>query len=188
MTIEEENQQLRTRVAELERELRLVGLRRQVTPHFLFNSISVAISLVMTSPKTGIRFLRRVASMYRYLLSYGDRDTAPVEEELRLAEQYFELMSLRHVGCLHLTVTPAVRALRGYPLPPLSLQGLIENAIKHNVHTEDEPLAITISTSSLTPSPSPSGRGEGLSPQGLQPCCPSPSGRGAAASPRDDAL
>lgn len=147
MTIVEENQLLRARVAELEKELRLTALRRQVTPHFLFNSISVAIGLVMTSPRTGIRFLRRVASMYRYLLEYGDRGVAPVEQELQIAEQYFELMSIRHVGCLHLTVTPAVRALRGYPLPPLSLQGLIENAIKHNIHTEDEPLAITIGLS-----------------------------------------
>lgn len=154
MTIEEENRQLRARVTELEKELRLTTLRRQVTPHFLFNSISVAIDLVMTSPRTGVRFLRRVASMYRYLLEYGDRGTAPVEQELQLAEQYFELMSIRHVGCLHLTVTPAVRSLRGYPLPPLSLQGLIENAIKHNVHMEDEPLAITISLST---------EGEGLS-------------------------
>lgn len=146
MTIEEENKQLRQKVVSLERELRLMKLRRQTTPHFLFNSISVAIGLVMQSPRTGIRFLRLVAKMYRYLLEHGEENTASIEQELMMMQNYFDLMSMRYVGTLHLTITDRASQLHGYLLPPLTLQGLVENAIKHNAHTTDEPLAITVDT------------------------------------------
>lgn len=130
----------------LRRELRLMKLRRQVTPHFLFNCLSVATSLVLTRPRAAVKFLRGVAEMYRYLLRFGDEHTVPVEQEVAMMRQYFGLMSIRHVGCLRLHLSAAVRRLRHYPLPPLCLQGLVENAIKHNAHTPDKPLTITVDT------------------------------------------
>ncbi|MDY4410301.1 MAG: histidine kinase [Prevotella sp.] len=133
-------------IEELRRDLRLMKLRRQVTPHFLFNSLSVAVSLVITSPKEAVAFLRRIAEMYRYLLNYGDEYTVPIEKELVMMRQYFDLMSTRHVDCLELHVSREVRRLKGYPLPPLALQGLVENAIKHNVHTPEKRLKINLST------------------------------------------
>ena len=135
-------------IEELRRDLRLMKLRRQVTPHFLFNSLSVAVSLVITSPKEAVAFLRRIAEMYRYLLNYGDEYTVPIEKELVMMRQYFDLMSTRHVDCLELHVSREVRRLKGYPLPPLALQGLVENAIKHNVHTPEKRLKINLSTDS----------------------------------------
>lgn len=133
-------------IEELRRDLRLMKLRRQVTPHFLFNSLSVAVSLVITSPNEAVAFLRRIAEMYRYLLNYGDEYTVPIEKELVMMRQYFDLMSTRHVDCLELHVSREVRRLKGYPLPPLALQGLVENAIKHNVHTPEKRLKINLST------------------------------------------
>lgn len=133
-------------IEELRREIRLMKLRRQVTPHFLFNCLSVASSLILTRPKTAVKFLRGVAEMYRYLLRFGDEYTVPVEQEIVMMKQYFGLMSLRHVGCLRLHVSPSVKKLKGYPLPPLCLQGLVENAIKHNAHTPDKPLTIKVDT------------------------------------------
>ena len=133
-------------IEELRRDLRLMKLRRQVTPHFLFNSLSVAVSLVITSPKEAVAFLRRIAEMYRYLLNYGDEYTVPIEKELVMMRQYFDLMSTRHVDCLELHVSREVRRLKGYPLPPRALQGLVENAIKHNVHTPEKRLKINLST------------------------------------------
>ena len=133
-------------VESLRRELRLMKLRRQVTPHFLFNCLSVATSLVLARPKTAVKFLRGVAEMYRYLLRFGDEYTVPVEQEVTMMKQYFGLMSLRHVGCLRLHISPAVKKLRVYPLPPLCLQGLVENAIKHNAHTPEKPLTIKVDT------------------------------------------
>ena len=133
-------------IESLQRELRLMKLRRQVTPHFLFNCLSVATSLVLTRPKTAVKFLRGVAEMYRYLLRFGDEYTVPVEQEVTMMKQYFGLMSLRHVGCLRLHISPSVKKLKGYPLPPLCLQGLVENAIKHNAHTPEKPLTIKVDT------------------------------------------
>lgn len=129
---------------ELIRELRLTSLRRQVTPHFLFNSLSVAMSLTTQSPQKAVKFLRHLALMYRYLLRYGNEYFVPIEQELEMMEQYYNLMSIRHVDSIRLTVTPEVKQLHGYPLPPLALQGLLENAIKHNTHTKDKPLDVTI--------------------------------------------
>lgn len=133
-------------IDELRRELRLMKLRRQVTPHFLFNCLSVAMSLVMTRPKTAVKFLHGVAEMYRYLLQFGDEYEVPIEQEMAMMRQYFGLMSLRHVGCLRLHISPKARQLTGYPLPPLCLQGLVENAIKHNAHTPKKPLTIKVDT------------------------------------------
>lgn len=131
---------------ELIRELRLLQLRRQVTPHFLFNSLSVAMRLVMSTPKLAVRFLGHLASMYRYLLSYGNEYYVPVEQEVDMMMRYYELMSVRHVDSILLEVTPDVKQLKGCPLPPLALQGLLENAIKHNTHTKENPLLIELKT------------------------------------------
>lgn len=143
-SLKEENESLKEENASLKREIQLVKLRRQVTPHFLFNSISVAVSLVAQSPKTAMKFLRHLAQMYRYLLNYGNEYHVPIEQELEMLMQYYELMSLRHVNCLTLEVSSKAKHLKGHPLPPLALQGLLENAIKHNVHTEEKPLHVVI--------------------------------------------
>lgn len=130
---------------ELIRELRLITLRRQVTPHFLFNSLSVAMSLVMQKPKVAVKFLRHLAAMYRYLLRYGNNYSVPVQQEIEMMQQYYELMSMRHVDSVRLTISHEVKHLRNHPLPPLALQGLLENAIRHNTHTPQQPLVVTLS-------------------------------------------
>lgn len=144
MTQQEYIEQLEQQVASLKKEVRLTKLRRQVTPHFLFNSLSVATSLVVQSPKTAIRFLSHLAQMYRYLLAYGNEFSVPIEKELKMLRQYYELMSLRHVNCIRMEMSPGVKKLKKHPLPPLTLQGLLENAIKHNAHTEESPLTVYI--------------------------------------------
>lgn len=135
--------ELERRLDENSRELRLMKLRRQVTPHFLFNSLGVASSLVLQSPATAVKFIGHLSRIYRYLLDYGDKYYVPVEQEMDLMRQYYALMCYRHVDCLRLEVSPKAARLRGYPLPPLCLQGLLENAIKHNVHTVDRPLRVS---------------------------------------------
>lgn len=127
---------------ELIRALRLMSLRRQVTPHFLFNSISVAMSLVMQSPKMAVKFLRHLAAMYRYLLNYGNSYCVQIEQEIEIMQRYYELMSIRHVDSIRLKIDDEVRKAKEYMLPPLSMQGLLENAIKHNTHTRENPLDV----------------------------------------------
>lgn len=131
---------------ELVREIKLMSLRRQVTPHFLFNSLSVAIGLVSQSPKNAIKFLRHIAIMYRYLLTYGNEYHVPIEQELEMMQQYYVLMSMRHLDSIHLEIMPEVMQLKGCPIPPLAMQGLLENAIKHNTHTKENPLEVRLYT------------------------------------------
>ena len=135
--LEQENESLR-------KEVQLTKLRRKVTPHFLFNSLSVAMGLVMQDRKTAVAFLRDLAKMYRYLLSYGNEYAVPIEQEVEMMEQYYGLMSLRHVDSIRLNITPEVRKAKGYGIPPLSLQGLLENAIRHNAHSKKQPLDVTL--------------------------------------------
>ena len=135
--LEQENERLK-------KEVQLTKLRRKVTPHFLFNSLSVAMGLVMQDRKTAVAFLRDLAKMYRYLLSYGNEYAVPIEQEVEMMEQYFGLMSLRHVDSIRLNITPEVRKAKGYGIPPLSLQGLLENAIRHNAHSKKQPLNVTL--------------------------------------------
>ena len=135
--LEQENENLK-------KEVQLTKLRRKVTPHFLFNSLSVAMGLVMQDRKTAVAFLRNLAKMYRYLLSYGNEYAVPIEQEVEMMEQYYGLMSLRHVDSIRLNITPEVRKAKGYGIPPLSLQGLLENAIRHNAHSKKQPLNVTL--------------------------------------------
>lgn len=134
--------ELERQLKDVERELRLTNLRRQVTPHFLFNSISVAVCLVVQTPKTAVKFLRHLAQMYRYLLKYGNEYYVPIEQEVEMMRQFYDLMCLRHVGSIKLELASEVKKLKSHPLPPLALQGLLENAIKHNIHTPEEPLVV----------------------------------------------
>lgn len=129
---------------ELIRELKLNSLRRQATPHFLFNSLNVAVSLTMQSPKSAVRFLQLLALMYRYLLRYGNQYYVPIEQEVEMMQQYFELMRVRHVDSIRLKIEPEVHKLKGNPMPPLSLQGLLENAIRHNTHTKQQPVDVRL--------------------------------------------
>jgi LytS/YehU family sensor histidine kinase len=135
--LEQENENLK-------KEVQVTKLRRRVTPHFLFNSLSVAMGLVMQDRKTAVAFLRDLVKMYRYLLSYGNEYAVPIEQEVEMMEQYFGLMSLRHVDSIRLNITPEVRKTKGYGIPPLSLQGLLENAIRHNAHSKKQPLNVTL--------------------------------------------
>lgn len=138
--------ELESELSRMKREVRLAEVRRRVTPHFLFNSISVSIGLVTQEPSTAMRFLNLLAKMYRYLLKYGGQQYVSIERELELMTQYYELMNLRHFECLRLDVSDKMRRLSGYVLPPLSLQGILENAIKHNVHTQETPLTVKFDT------------------------------------------
>lgn len=135
--LEQENESLR-------KEVQLTKLRRKVTPHFLFNSLSVAMGLVMQDRKTAVAFLRDLAKMYRYLLSYGNEYAVPIEQEVEMMEQYYGLMRLRHVDSIRLNITPEVRKTKSYGIPSLSLQGLLENAIRHNAHSKKQPLEVTL--------------------------------------------
>jgi len=117
-------------------------LKNQVNPHFLFNSLNTLSSLVYSDPKLADEFIQKLASSYRYLLDNNPKDTVPLVEELKFVKQYFYLHQLRGKEKFRLEIDE--------PFPgrlsvlPVSIQLLVENALKHNAATKESPLVIKI--------------------------------------------
>jgi two-component system LytT family sensor kinase len=117
-------------------------LKNQINPHFLFNSLNTLSSLIGTQPETADRFISRLSSIYRYILENSQKDKVPLKSELIFISDYFDLHKVRGEEKISLNVdTPDADK---YEILPVSLQILIENAIKHNKATRENPLEISI--------------------------------------------
>lgn len=114
----------------------------QLNPHFLFNSLNVLTHLVYEDADRSAAFIQQLSHIYRYVLDVQEEQLVSLERELEFAGSYLHLQKIRFGGSLHYSL-PAVED-EGYFLPPLSLQLLLENAIKHNVVSEQHPLTIRI--------------------------------------------
>jgi hypothetical protein len=123
----------------------LESLKNQVTPHFLFNSLNSLSGLVEEDPKRALRFIEELSGIYRYLLQSNEKPLTSLGKELEFIEAYFYLLQTRFEGGLFLTKDIAP-GLTEYLLPPLTLQILVENAVKHNMISESMPLHIKIYT------------------------------------------
>jgi hypothetical protein len=137
------------RVERLEKEsavARLDSLRRQVDPHFLFNSLNALTSLVEENdPARAVRFIRQLSSVYRYVLDSQSQELVPLGEELVFAEAYIFLQKTRLGEALQVELAlPPPAALTGLYLPPLALQLLLENALKHNTAYQADPLHLHV--------------------------------------------
>ncbi|OUJ74045.1 sensor histidine kinase [Hymenobacter crusticola] len=125
---------------------RLDSLRRQVDPHFLFNSLNALTSLVEEDPTRAVRFIRQLSQVYRYVLDSQDHEVVTLAEELRFAEAYLYLQRTRLGNSLEVELAlPPTDDLENFMVPPLALQLLLENAIKHNAALQNQPLHIRIS-------------------------------------------
>jgi hypothetical protein len=137
------------RAERLEKETavaRLDSLRRQVDPHFLFNSLNALTSLVEEhDPARAVRFIRQLSQVYRYVLDSQSQELVPLADELAFAESYIFLQKTRLDEALQVELTlPPPAALAGYYLPPLALQLLLENALKHNTAYQADPLRLRV--------------------------------------------
>jgi LytS/YehU family sensor histidine kinase len=126
----------------------LMSLQQQVSPHFLFNSLSTLKTLTREKPTK--EFIVELATVYRYVLSFNQHYLTPLHEELSFVSSYLYIIKARYEESFHVTVSVSPEYLN-LLVPPLSLQLLLENAIKHNVISPDRPLDITIKTD-LSPS------------------------------------
>jgi hypothetical protein len=126
-------------------QAQLDALRQQVNPHFLFNSLNALISLIDEDPKQAGAYAEELSSVYRYLLRSNESPLVPLASELVFIDSYYRLLKTRHGNSL-LLVTQILPGLEERQIPPLTLQLLIENAVKHNVILPDQPLTITLST------------------------------------------
>ena len=118
-------------------------LKNQIDPHFLFNSLNVLSSLIEENPENAQRFTTALSKVYRYVLEQKDKDLVPIEEELAFAKTYMNLLQMRFENSLTYEVLieniqPEAKVV------PLSLQLLLENAVKHNIISEQKPLHIQI--------------------------------------------
>lgn len=121
------------------------SLKNQVNPHFLFNSLNALSSLVHTDPLKAEEFIDEFAKIYRYVLDIKDKVLVPLKEEYHFIKSFIFLQQIRFEKNLQINFNIEEQYLSDF-IPPLSLQELIENAIKHNEVSEDNPLQIDIYT------------------------------------------
>jgi len=123
----------------------LDSLKSQINPHFLFNSLSTLSSLVSENPRQAERFIDELASVYRYVLQTNEQPLTTLDNELQFAEAYLHLLQTRFGEGVRLDFRVEEPA-RPLLLPPLTLQLLLENAVKHNVALPTRPLRIQVYT------------------------------------------
>lgn len=125
----------------------LHALRNEMDPHFLFNSLNALNQLIMDDPSQARLFNNKLAQVYKYFLVNKDKELIPLTQELDFIDDYFYLLQIRYGKKLHLDIHLDIERPAFVQLPPCSLQVLVENAIKHNAFTEEEPLHIDIRVS-----------------------------------------
>lgn len=119
-------------------------LRNQVNPHFLFNSFNTLISIIEDDPKLAVEYVEQLSDFFRNIVNYRDRDTIPLKEELGLLQTYLFIQQKRFGKSLRLNITLSEEEKATTYIPPLTLQLLGENAIKHNAVSKETPLTIKI--------------------------------------------
>ncbi len=141
----------RLRLAEQEKEqLRQINLmtqydslKQQVNPHFLFNSLNTLTSLIAIDSRKAEKFVEEMSQVYRYLLQSNQEELVDLEDELKFIRSYFHLLKTRFGGSLQVSIEiPEIYYT--YKVPPLTLQLLVENAVKHNEVSSNNPLYIHI--------------------------------------------
>ncbi|MFO7370828.1 MAG: histidine kinase, partial [Bacteroidales bacterium] len=122
-------------------QLQYETLKSYVNPHFLFNSLSVLSSLVEKDTQKSQLFIRQLSDIYRYVLEQKGKELVSLETELDFARSFINLHKIRHGE--NLNVELDINDSSGY-IVPLSMQILLENAFKHNVISEEEPLVVKV--------------------------------------------
>lgn len=124
-------------------QARFEGLKQQLSPHFLFNSLSTLNSLIHEAPMSASLFVEEMAEVYRYLLHHGEQTAVTLRDEVAFLRSYFYLLRMRFGESLYLNLD-LPEAIQDRMLPPLALQLLVENVVKHNAFTQRQPLHIVI--------------------------------------------
>lgn len=141
----------RTSLAEMEKykkenaEYRFETLRTQVNPHFLFNSLNTLSSLVYQDREKAAGFIRDLSDVYRYVLENRNRETIELNHEISFIRSFVYLYQLRFDTKLNVDINIS-EALLDKLVAPMTLQLLVENAVKHNVISTNKPLSISITT------------------------------------------
>jgi two-component system, LytTR family, sensor kinase len=127
----------RTRIS-----LQLEALRSQLTPHYLFNNLNTLSALLYKDSQQAELFVRKLAQTYRYVLSQQEMNLVPLRQEAEFARAYHYLLQMRYGKAIHLYIN--IPENDTALIPPLTLQLLLENAVKHNTISDEQPLYIEI--------------------------------------------
>ena len=127
---------------------RYMALQTQLNPHFLFNSLNTLVAEIEYNPQGAVSFTRNLSDVYRYILACQDKRLVGLREEMEFVDTYVELHRVRLGDCLTVDwqVDEAVR--EDAQLPPLTLQVLVENIVKHNVISPSRPMAVEVEVAS----------------------------------------
>ncbi len=134
-----EMEQLRTQ--QLRSELSV--LKNQISPHFLFNSLNTLVTLIHENQDQAAKFTEKLSEVYRYILQYKDRELVRLSSEIRFSNAFIYLLKMRFEEGLNIQVELNDAEKEKY-IAPLTLQMLVENAVKHNVVSKSQPLTIQI--------------------------------------------
>lgn len=134
----------RDRIEKDKARFQMQVLRSQVNPHFLFNSFNTLIELIEEDGSKAVEHVSELSDFFREILQVRDKELIPLAEELRLVDTYFSLERRRFGERIALHIAVPESAMSSM-VPPLTVQLLVENALKHNRATAQEPLVVTIS-------------------------------------------
>jgi sensor histidine kinase YesM len=118
------------------------ALKNQVNPHFLFNSLNTLSGLVEQKPELATDFIKKLSDIYRYVLDQNDKELVSLQDEMKFVEDYIFLSKMRFGEAL--IFNSQIDKSNNVQVVPLGLQMLVENAIKHNIISDDMPLKIEI--------------------------------------------
>lgn len=139
---------LKSKTQLLEKEKAMVmyeSLKQQLNPHFLFNSLTSLSGLIETDQQVAVEFLDQMSGIYRYILKNSSNETVSLKDEIAFVQLYITLQKTRFGKGLSVNIEVPDEYL-GFKIAPVTLQNLIENAIKHNIIDTGSPLVITIFT------------------------------------------
>ncbi len=140
-TISLENETLKREALQSQFE----SLKNQLSPHFLFNSLTALKMLIKEAPDTAQNYVNSLSKALRYTLKSNEKQLVPLREEMEFIESYLFLIRMRFGDNLSI-ITSINEDLLSHTLPPLTIQTLLENAIKHNEISKRNPLRINILT------------------------------------------
>ncbi|HAO45534.1 MAG TPA: hypothetical protein DCQ97_01315 [Chitinophagaceae bacterium] len=127
-------------------QLQYDALKNQVNPHFLFNSFNALMNIVEDNPKEASVLIKHLSQFYRKMTAFSQKELITLAEELELLKSYLFIQSKRYGSALQVTVNVDYNVMRTGLIPPLVLQLLAENAVKHNIISKEKPLYIHIRT------------------------------------------
>lgn len=133
------NEELKNRQIRTQYEV----LQNQMSPHFLFNSLNTLTSIIPDDPQSAVKFTEKLSEVYRYILHNKERELVTLRDELEFAKAYMFLLGIRYPENLTVEYHIEEKSM-DMNLPPLTLQMLLENAIKHNVISRSKPLKVEV--------------------------------------------